>query len=119
MSSRWGTNSARPGDYFVAIRLSGQLLETVDAVLVGCDDIQSSIAVHVTDAEMEADAAAVVDQVFVPGDSAARAGQFVPAEDAWFVGSGVVAVVGPVAFARDEIHQAVSVHVGQVEGMRL
>ena len=78
------------------------------------------VAVDVTDLDVGADAGVGVDEVGDEVDAAfAVALGLIPVEDAVAVFVGVVAVVGPVAFAGDDVFDAVAVDVGEVGGVGL
>src|SRR5580765_3192847 len=98
------------------VGLVADLLEVIDTVFVGDDDVEETVGVHVVDFELSADTAVVVEDMFGPNwlpATAGRgfAGELEPGDFRRLVFAGVAAVVGVVALAGDEVGEAVAVDI--------
>ena len=102
-----------------ALVLLANLFEVVDALLVRGNDIQQLVAVDIGDLELRSDAAVMIELMADPVGPAVFALQFEPEKDSWLIAARIMAAVSPPAFAGDEVHEPVTVDVGQADAVCL
>ena len=107
------------GQKLLVSELLPNLLEVVDALLIRGHDIQPLVAVDIGDLELRSDAAVMIKLMANPVGPAVFALQFEPEKNSWLIAAGIIAPVSPPAFAGDEVHEAVTIDVGQADAVSL
>ena len=102
-----------------ADELFSHLLEIVNALLVGADDIEQFVAIDIGDLKLGARAAGIVKLMPSPTGFAIFSFQFEPVEHGGLIATGISATVSPPAFAGHKVHQTIAIHVGQAHTVRL
>ena len=93
----------------------------MNAGFVGADDVGAVVAVDVFDYKLSSYTGGVIDEVgFEVGGAVVVTHELEPIDHRRGIGAGILAgTVGPVAFAGDDVFQAVAVHVDEFDGVGL